>query len=46
MATLSFQEYDMSWWTKRETDVRIGRKAKVLNWDELKMCMRRKFVLP
>jgi len=46
MATLSFQEYARSWWTKRETDVRIGRKSEVVNCDELKMCMRRKFVLP
>jgi len=46
MATLSFQEYARSWWTQRETDVRIDRKLEVLNWDELKMCMRRKFVLP
>ncbi|XP_068467070.1 protein PXR1-like [Phaseolus vulgaris] len=46
MATLSFQEYARSWWTKRETDVINGRKSEVLNWDELKMCMRRKFVPP
>jgi len=46
MATLSFQEYARSWWTQREVDVRIGRKSEVLNWDELKMCMRRKFDMP
>ncbi|MGN6822131.1 MAG: hypothetical protein ACTHJ7_05085, partial [Candidatus Nitrosocosmicus sp.] len=46
MATLSFQEYARSWWTKREIDVINGRKSEVLNWDELKMCMRRKFVPP
>ena len=27
MATLCFQEYARSWWTKRKTDVRIGRKS-------------------
>ena len=27
------------------TNVRIGRKSEILNRDELKMCMRRKFVL-
>ena len=46
MATLSFQEYVRSWWIKREIEVRIGRKLEVLNWDGLKMCMRRKFVPP
>ena len=46
LATLSFQEYARSWRTERETDVRIGRKSKVLNWDELKMCMKRKCVSP
>ncbi|XP_068483128.1 uncharacterized protein [Phaseolus vulgaris] len=46
MATLSFQEYARSWWIQREADVRIGRKSEILNWDELKMCMRRKFVPP
>ena len=46
MATLNFQEYARSWWTQRETDVRIDRKSEELNCDELKMSMRRKFVLP
>jgi len=45
LATLNFQEHARSWWTQRETNVKIGRKSEILNWDELKMCMRRKFVL-
>jgi len=44
LATLSFQEDVRSLWTQRETNVRIGKKPEILNWDELKMCMRRKFV--
>jgi len=43
-ATSSFQEYVMSWWKQRQYDVSIGRKFKILNWKELKACMRRKFV--
>jgi len=46
MVTLSFQEYAMSWWKQRQYDVPIGRKFKILNWKELKACMRRKFVPP
>ena len=45
LATLSFQDYARSWWTQRETNVRIGRKSEIRNWDELKMCVRRNFVL-
>ncbi|XP_068500862.1 uncharacterized protein [Phaseolus vulgaris] len=44
LATLSFQEYARSWWTQRETNVKIDRKSEILNWDELKMGMRRKFI--
>ena len=44
LATLSFQEYARSWWTQRETNIKIGRKSEILNWDEVKMCMRRKLV--
>ena len=36
----------MSWWKQRQYHVSIGRKFKILNWKELKACMRRKFVPP
>jgi len=44
-ATLSFQGYVMSWWKQRQYDVTIGRKSNILKWNELKACIRRKFVL-
>jgi len=34
----------MSWWKQRQYDVSIGRKLKIMNWRELKACLRRKFV--
>jgi len=46
MATLSFQEYVMTWWKQRQYDVSIERKIKIMNWHELKECIRRKFGLP
>jgi len=36
----------MSWWTQRQNDARIDTKLEVLNWNELKACMRTKFVMP
>ena len=41
MVTLGFQEHAMSWWKQRQNDVRIDRKSEILNWNELKVCMRR-----
>jgi len=41
MATSSFREYAMSWWRQRKNDV---TKLEILNWSELKVFMRRKFV--
>jgi len=29
MATLSFQEYVMSWWKQKQYDVTIGRKLNI-----------------
>jgi len=40
MATLIFQEHVMSWWKQRQNDIRMGRKYEILNWYELKACMR------
>jgi len=40
-----FQEHAMFWWKRRQNDVRIGRKSEILNWNELKVCLRRNFVL-
>ena len=43
MAALSFQEYAKSWSKPRKNDV---TKLEIFNWNELKACMRRKFVPP
>jgi len=41
MATSSFQGYAIFWWRQTQNDV---TKLEILNWSELKACMRIKFV--
>ncbi|KAG2391732.1 uncharacterized protein HKW66_Vig0125070 [Vigna angularis] len=42
--TSSFQKHAREWWDDRQYHVKIGRKYPIHDWNELKACMRRKFV--
>lgn len=38
------EEHAREWWDERQYYVRKGRKSSILDWCDLKACMRRKFV--
>ncbi|XP_052725469.1 stress response protein NST1-like [Vigna angularis] len=42
--TSSFKKHAREWWDDRQYHVKIGRKYPIYDWNELKACMRRKFV--
>ncbi|KOM47957.1 hypothetical protein LR48_Vigan07g166100 [Vigna angularis] len=42
--TSSFKKHAREWWDDRQYHVNIGRQYPIHDWNELKACMRRKFV--
>ncbi|XP_052725620.1 uncharacterized protein LOC128194318 [Vigna angularis] len=42
--TSSFKKHAREWWDDRQYHVKIGRKYPIHDWNELKACMKRKFV--
>jgi len=46
LASLKFLDYVMQWWHKVVMDIGLNKKPTVVSWDDLKLCMCARFVLP
>jgi len=46
LASLEFMDYVMQWWHKTFIDIGLNKMPPVVSWDDLKACMRARFVPP
>ena len=46
IASLEFLDYAMKWWHRLVMDIGLNKRPPVVSWDDLKECMRIRFVLP
>jgi len=46
LASLEFLDYAMQWWHKTLMDIGLNKRPPVVSWDNLKECMRNRFVPP
>jgi len=46
LASLEFPDYAMQWWHKTLMDIRLNKRPPVFSWNDLKECMRDRFVPP
>ena len=46
LASLEFLDYAMQWWHKTVMDIELNKRPFVVSWDDLKLCMRARFVPP
>ena len=46
LASLEFLDYAMQWWHKLVMDIGLNKRPTVVSWDDLKKCMRARFVAP
>jgi len=46
LASLEFMDYAMQWWHKTLMDIGLNKRPPVVSWDDLKACMRARFVPP
>jgi len=46
LASLEFLDYAMQWWHKVVMDIGLNKRSIVASWDDLKLCMRARFVPP
>jgi len=44
--SLEFMDYAMQWWHKTLMDIGLNKRPPVVSWDDLKACMRARFVPP
>ena len=46
LASLEFLDYAMQWWHKTLMDIGLNKRSFVVSWNDLKACMRVRFVPP
>ena len=46
LASLEFLDYAMQWWHKIIMDIGLNKRSVVVSWEDLKLCMRTRFVPP
>jgi len=46
LASLEFMDYAKQWWHKTLMDIGLNKRPPVVSWDDLKACMRARFVPP
>jgi len=46
LASLEFLDYAMQWWHKTLMDIGLNKRPPVVSWNDLKECMRARFVPP
>jgi len=46
LASLEFLDYAMQWWHKLVMDIGLNKRQIVVSWENLKECMRARFVSP
>jgi len=46
LASLEFLDYAMQWWHKTVMNIGLNKRQVVVSWEDLKLCMRSRFVLP
>ena len=44
--SLDFLDYAMQWWHQTVMKIRLNKRPFVVSWDDLKLCMRARFVPP
>ena len=46
LASLEFMDYAMQWWHKTLMDIGLNKRPPVVSWNDLKACVRARFVPP
>ena len=46
LASLEFLDYAMQWWHKIVMDICLNKRPTMVSWEDLKECMRTRFVPP
>ena len=46
LTSLEFLDYVMQWWRKTIMDIGLNKRPVVVSWEDLKLCMRARFVPP
>jgi len=46
LASLEFLDYAMQWWHKIVMDIDLNKRSVMVSWEDLKLCMRARFVPP
>ena len=46
LAFLEFLNYAMQWWHQTVMDIELNKRSVVVSWNDLKLCMRARFVPP
>jgi len=46
LSSLEFLDYAMQWWHKTLMDIGLNKRSIVVCWEDLKLCMRARFVPP
>jgi len=46
LASLEFLDYAMQWWHQYLMDIDLHKRSPVVSWNDLKACLRARFVLP
>ena len=46
LASLEFLDYAMQWWHKTLMDIGLNKRPPMVSWNDLKECMRDRFVPP
>ena len=44
LASLQFLDYAMQWWNQNIMDIGLNKKPIMVSWEDLKLCMRARFV--
>ena len=46
LASLEFLDYAMQWWHKTVMEIGLNKRPVVVSWEDLKLCMRARFIPP